>query len=143
MLTFLEVSHLAGLLGTLSFSAKYSFPFLLLFLTFDFLFDYDFDSFFDRSLLHFSSISGPLGTPKMCVAPARELNFHCFDHFSRGRFSTPKIAPKLTPKSPQNDLKMKHLSLIFGSWAALGASRSDFGRSQSAPGALWELFEII
>ena len=34
---------------------------------------------------------------------------------------------------------------MFASFAAAapGASRSDFGRSQSAPGALWELFEII
>ena len=39
--------------------------------------------------------------------------------------------------------KIHHFSFLFGSWAAPGASRSDFGRSQSAPGALWELFEII
>ena len=49
----------------------------------------------------------------------------------------------MTPKSIQNHLKIDHFCLLFGSWAAPGASQSDFGRSQNAPGALWELFEII
>ena len=38
--------------------------------------------------------------------------------------------------------QINYFCFLFSSWAAPGA-RSDFGRSQSAPGALWELFEII
>ena len=51
--------------------------------------------------------------------------------------------PKFPQNTPQNHPKIAHFCLIFGSWAAPGASQSDFGRSQSAQGALGELFEII
>ena len=93
--------------------------------------------------MDFSSIFEPLGPPKICVAPTRELNFHFFDHlFSRSLFD-PQNDPKMHPKSLQNHLKIYDFCFIFGSWAAPGASQSDFGRSQSAQGALGELFEII
>ena len=62
------------------------------------IFDYEFYTFFDCFLLQISSIFKPLGPSKISVAPARKLNFHFFDHFFRGRVSTPKITPKLTPK---------------------------------------------
>ena len=68
-----------------------------------------------------------------------------FSTFFRGRFSTPKITPNLIPKSSN----INYFCLLFRSWAAPGASQSDFGRSQIAlgglkwssevPGALWKL----
>ncbi len=66
------------------------------------MFDYYFDTNFDRFLLAFSSISGPLETSKIGVAPAREHDFHFFDPlFSMTLFdpqNDPKMTLKTTPK---------------------------------------------
>ena len=82
---------------------------------------------------------GPLETSKICVALARELSFHLFDHIVSRSF----LGPKLPPNEAKIHPKIHHFSLLVASWAAPGASKTDFGRPQSAPGALGELFEII
>ena len=66
-----------------------------------------------------------------------------FSLFRPSFFEVAFRPPKLPQNTPQNHPKMHNFCLLFGSWAAPGASQSDFGRSQSAQGALGELFEII
>ena len=51
--------------------------------------------------------------------------------------------PKLPQNAPQNQSPILNFCILFGSWAAPRAFQIDFGRSQSAPGALRKLFEII
>ena len=76
------------------------------------IFDFDFDAIFDGFGIDFLLIFGPLGPPKIGVAPARELDFHFFRPFSADALRE----PKLFQNDPQKDPKIHQKAIKVGEY---------------------------